>query len=98
MDPFALATSFERWVSLAIALAAVALATLSFAAWRRERAPRMRIVGLGYGAFALFGLLVFGERLLVRLAGAPTAEILEHGASILVLVGLLLFFVAIRQE
>lgn len=98
MDAVALAHALERWISLAIALAAGALALLSFLAWRRERARRMGIVTGGYLLFAAFGSLVFLEHAFADLIGARGAEVVEHGASILILLGLGTFFYAMRQE
>lgn len=98
MDALLVATELERWVSLAIAFAGLALSALSFIAWRRERARRMAVVTLGYAAFALFGLLIFSERLVARLLGAANAEVIEHGAGVFVLAGLAAFFLALARE
>lgn len=98
MDPILLAEGFERWVSILIAITAGTLAIVSFAAWRRERAWRMLVVGIGYALFMTFGLLVALERSITRLFSFASAELIEHGASVLVLAGLLVFFLAISRE
>lgn len=98
MDALDLAQDLERWGSLGIALVAGALAALSVVAWRRERAPRMLVVASGYALFAVFGALTFLERAIARVAGFGTAEVLEHGGTLLVLAGLVVFFFAIARE
>jgi ABC-type Fe3+ transport system permease subunit len=58
-----LAQLLEQDVSLCIFLVAAALSTLSHLTWRRERNHRTRIVTAGHAMFALYGLIVFLERL-----------------------------------
>ena len=93
-----LAQLLEQYVSLGIFLVAAALSALSYLAWRRERDRRMRIVTAGYAMFALYGLIVFLEYPLLPYLGARTVELLEHGSALLILGGLLTFFVAITRE
>lgn len=86
----------EQYISFGVFVVALALATFSVLAWRREREPRMLLVAIGYGMFAVYGLVIFLEYiLLVSLFSYETVEIVEHAASILVLGGLLTFFVAL---
>ena len=93
-----LAQLLEQYVSLGIFLVAAALATLSALAWRRERDRRMAIVTAGYGMFAVYGLVVFLEYILLPYVPYATLELFEHGVAILILGGLLAFFVALTNE
>jgi len=93
-----LAQLLEQYVSLGICLVAAALGAFSYRAWHRERDPRMRTVAVGYGMFALYGLVVFLEYLLVPYLPYATLELLEHASALLVLGGLLTFFVALTRR
>lgn len=92
------AQQLEQLTSLGILVVGAALAALSIAAWRRERDQRMLIVAWAYGLFAIYGLVVFLEYFLVGYLPAEVVEILEHGAGVLVLVGLLAFFLAMARR
>lgn len=91
------AQQLEQLTSLGILVAGVALAALSAAAWRRERDERMLIVAWAYGLFALYGLVVFLEYFLMDYLPFETVELLEHGSAVLILIGLLAFFVAMTR-
>lgn len=93
-----LASLLEQYVSLGVFIVAGALSVLSYLAWRRERDSRMGIVTAGYVMFALYGLVVFLERPLLPYLGARTVELLEHGSALLILTGLLTFFVALMRD
>lgn len=93
-----LAQLLEQYISLGIFVLATGLSVLSFLAWRRERDSRLRIVTLGYAMFALYGLIVFLEYQLLPYFPYATLELLEHGSAILILVGLLTFFVALTRD
>jgi hypothetical protein len=93
-----LAELLEQYVSLGIFVVAVGLSALSFLAWRRERDVRMRIVTLGYAMFALYGLIVFLEHPLNPYVSYATLELLEHGSAVLILAGLLAFFIALTRD
>jgi CHASE2 domain-containing sensor protein len=93
-----LAQLLEQYVSLGIFVLAVALSLFSYLAWRRERDRRMRIVTFGYLLFAVYGLIVFLEYPLLPYVPYATLELLEHGSAILILGGLLAFFVALMQD
>lgn len=93
-----LAALLEQYISLGIFLVAGALSVLSYLAWRRERDPRMRIVTAGYVMFAIYGLVVFLEYPLLPYLGAEMVELLEHGGAILILGGLLTFFIALTRD
>ncbi|MFB6171864.1 MAG: hypothetical protein ABEJ23_04970 [Haloarculaceae archaeon] len=90
----------EQVAGLGTLVVGGALAALSAAAWRRERDRRMLLVGVAYLLFAVHGLVVFGEYLLLEwhVLQFSTVELLEHGSAYLILVGLLVFFVAIFRE
>jgi len=90
-----LAGDLEVVSSLAIFLLASVLAVLSGLAWRRERDRRMLFVTVAYVSFALRGLFVFVEEPLAHLLNT---ELLEHASPFLVVVGLLLFFVAVSRR
>lgn len=87
----------EQYVSLGIFIVAAALSGLSFFAWRRERDRRMAIVSIGYGMFAIYGLIVFLEHILLPYFPYTSLELLEHGSAVLILGGLLTFFVALTR-
>ncbi|WP_323675891.1 hypothetical protein [Halorubellus sp. PRR65] len=93
-----LAELLEQYVSLGIFVLAGGLTIFSYLAWRRERENRMRIVTLGYAMFAVYGLIVFLEYLLLPYLPYATLELLEHGSAILILGGLLAFFVALTRD
>jgi len=93
-----LAQLLEQYVSLGIFVLATGLSTLSYLAWRRERDRRMRIVTLGYVLFAIYGLIVFLEHPLLPYIPYATLELLEHGSAILILGGLLAFFLALTRD
>lgn len=93
-----LAALLEQYISLGIFLVAAALSTLSYVAWRRERDQRMGVVTLGYGMFAVYGLIVFLENPLSAYFAYSTLELLEHGSAILILGGLIAFFVALTRD
>lgn len=88
----------EQYVSLGIFVLAAGLCALSFVAWRREHDRRMRIVTLGYGMFAVYGLIVFLEYPLQQYIRYTTLESLEHGSAVLILGGLLAFFIALTRD
>ncbi|MEF8855977.1 MAG: hypothetical protein V5A16_01000 [Haloplanus sp.] len=52
----------------------------------------------GYALFAVYGLIVFLEYVLLPFLTWPVVEVLEHGAAILILGGLAVFFVALTRE
>lgn len=94
----ALAQKLEQYVGLSVFVVALALASFSFLAWRRERERRMLVVSAGYSMFAVYGLVVFLEYfLLVSMFTYETVELVEHAASVLILTGLLTFFVALAR-
>ncbi|MFB6243566.1 MAG: hypothetical protein ABEH80_05665 [Halobaculum sp.] len=88
----------EQYVSIGIFTVGIVLASLSYAAWRRERDRRMATVTVGYAMFAVYGLVVALEPLLVSLAPYATVELLEHGAAVLILAGLVTFFLALIRR
>jgi hypothetical protein len=93
-----LAQLLEQYVSLGIFVLASSLSALSFLAWRREHDPRMRIVTLGYAMFAVYGLVVFLEYPLLAYLPYATVELAEHGSAVLILGGLLAFFLALTRD
>jgi len=93
-----LAQLLEQYVSLGIFVLAGGLSVLSFLAWRRERDSRMRIVTLGYAMFAVYGSIVFLEYPLLPYLPSATLELLEHASGVLILGGLLAFFVALTRD
>lgn len=93
-----LAQLLEQYVSLGIFLVAAALSTLSYLAWRRERDRRMGIVTAGYAMFTLYGLIVFLEYPLLPYVPYATLELLEHGSAVLILGGLVAFFLALTRD
>ncbi|MFB6102495.1 MAG: hypothetical protein ABEJ73_08000 [Haloplanus sp.] len=93
-----LAQLLEQYVSLGIFVVAAALSAFSFLAWRRERDRRMGIVTAGHAMFAVYGLIVFLEYILLPYLPAASVELLEHGSAILILGGLLAFFAALTRD
>lgn len=94
-----LAQLLEQFISLGIFLLGTTLAALSYLAWRRERDRRMVVVTVAYVLFAVYGLIVFLEYIvLVSILPLGTVEIVEHGAAVLILAGLLAFFAALTAE
>lgn len=93
-----LAQTLEQVISLGIFVLGSVLATLSLMAWRRERDRRMAIVTAAYAMFAVYGLIVFLEYLLLPYLAYPIIELIEHGAAVLILTGLLAFFIALFRE
>ena len=97
-DSLTLAQQLEQYVSLGVFVVGLTLAAFSFLAWRRERDRKMAVVAAGYSMFAVYGLVVFLEYLvLVTLLPYETVELIEHASSVLILVGLLTFFVALTR-
>ena len=90
-----LAEQLEFVSSLSIFLLASVLAILSGLAWRRERDRRMLIVTVAYSMFVLRGIAVVAEG---PLDDILEAELIEYGSPFLVVLGLLLFFIAITQD
>ncbi|MHB9287076.1 hypothetical protein ACKVMT_08555 [Halobacteriales archaeon Cl-PHB] len=95
-----LARQLEQLAGLGIFVVGVALFGLSVAAWRRERDPKLAIVSVAYGLFALHGLAVLAEYYLVawNVLSFEWAELLEHASAFLILAGLLAFFAALSRE
>lgn len=95
-----LAQQVEQLAGLGILLVGLALAALSVVAWRRERDRRMLLVAAAYGLFAVHGLVLFLEYFLlgVSIPVFGSVELIEHVSSLLVLVGLVAFFVAIARR
>ncbi|WP_436927132.1 hypothetical protein [Halosimplex amylolyticum] len=93
-----LARLLEQYVSLGIFVLAAGLSILSYLAWRRERDRRMRVVTVGYVLFAVYGLVVFLEHPLLPYVPYATLELLEHGSAVLILGGLLAFFLALTRD
>lgn len=94
-----LAQQLEQYMSLGIFVVGLALATFSFLAWRRERDQKMLVVATGYSMFAVYGLIVFLEySVLISLFTYETVELIEHASSVLILAGLLTFFVALVRR
>lgn len=88
----------ELYVSLGIFLLASALSGISFLAWRRERDRRMATVATGYLLFGIYGLVVVVEHLLIPYVAYRKLEFVEYSAAVLILIGLLTFFIAMTQE
>lgn len=93
-----LASLLEQYISLAIFLLAGILSGLSYLAWKRERDRRMLIVTGGYAMFGLYGLIVFLEYPLLAYFDSQTVELLEHASALLILGGLLAFFLALTRD
>lgn len=93
-----LAELLEQYISLGVFVVAAVLSALSLFAWRRERDRRMAVVSAGYLMFAVYGFIVFLEPFLRPFVGYASAELLEHGSAVLVLGGLLAFFVALTRR
>lgn len=96
--PLELAQFLEQYVSLGIFIVAAGLGGLSFLAWRRERDRRMRTVAGGYALFAVYGLVVFMEYVLLPYVPYQTLELVEHASALLVLGGLVAFFLAVTRD
>ncbi|GGJ15508.1 hypothetical protein GCM10008995_26670 [Halobellus salinus] len=92
-----LASLVELYVSLGIFLVGAVLSGFSYLAWQRERDLRMRTVAVGYAMFSVYGLVVVAEHLLTPYVAYEALELAEHGFAVLILVGLLTFFVAITR-
>ncbi|MEF8783577.1 MAG: hypothetical protein V5A39_04780 [Haloarculaceae archaeon] len=92
-----LAQQLEQLGGLGIFVVALALATLSALAYRRERDRRMLLVTVAYASFSIYGFVVFVEYFIAEYVGFGTAELLEHASAFLILGGLLAFFVALRE-
>ncbi|WP_251330679.1 hypothetical protein [Haloplanus pelagicus] len=58
----------------------------------------MRTVTLGYAMFAAYGLIVFLEYPLLPYFPYATLELLEHGSAMLILGGLLTFFITLTRD
>lgn len=95
-----LAQQLEQLAGLGILVVSLVLAALSVVAWRRERDRRMLTVAFAYAMFAINGLVVFAEYIVLAYGLLPfdLVELVEHASSFLVLVGLVAFFVAITRE
>lgn len=93
-----LAQLLEQYVSLGIFIVGSVLATLSFLAYRRERVRRLLVVTVAYVFFAVYGFIVFLEYFLVPYLGSELVELIEHAAALLILAGLIAFFVALTRE
>ena len=93
-----LAQQLEQYISLGIFLLGSILTALSFIAWRRERTRRMAVVTVAYALFAIYGLIVFLEYLLLPYLPFQLLEVVEHSAAALIFIGLLAFFIALTQE
>ncbi|GAB6862803.1 hypothetical protein ACFR97_10000 [Haloplanus litoreus] len=93
MTPATFAQLLEQYVSLGIFVVGAALAGFSYLSWRREHARRMLVVTVGYLLFAVYGLIVFMENVLLPSRSYPVVEVLEHGAALLILAGLVVFVV-----
>lgn len=93
-----LAELLEQYVSLGVFVVATVLCLLSVLAWRRERDLRMGIVATGYGMFAVYGLVGFLEYVLISFVSYELLELIEHASALLILAGLLVFFVALIQD
>lgn len=88
---------FEQYGSLGVFVLAAGLSVLSVLAWRRERDPRLGVVAIGYGMFAVYGLVGFLEFVLLPYVAYEVLELIEHGSTVLILTGLLSFFVALTR-
>jgi hypothetical protein len=97
-NPLDLAQILEQYVSLGVVVIATALCGLSVLAWRRERDPRMGIIAVGYGMFAVYGLIGFLEHVLSPFIAYQLLELVEHASAVLILGGLLVFFVALTRD
>lgn len=97
-----------QWLlSLGIFLVGGVLSVLVYLAWRREHDRKLLIVTVAYVLFALRGLSVLVQPL-VEASFEPeelhptlfgtVAELFTHLSALLVLVGLVLFFVATTRS
>ncbi len=89
------ASDIELVVSFGILLCSLGLGTLTFLTWKRERERRLFVVTVAYVLFALRGLAVVLEETLLE---SVRPELIDHLSSVFVLLGLLLFFVAITRD
>ncbi|MFB6107831.1 MAG: hypothetical protein ABEJ82_03185 [Haloplanus sp.] len=97
-----------RWLlSLGIFFVGGALGILTGLAWRRERDRKLLLVTVAYGLFALRGLAVvlepvvefsFEVQELHPSVLVLAAEAFTHLSALLVLTGLVLFFVAFTRS
>ncbi|MFB6121610.1 MAG: hypothetical protein ABEJ68_10890 [Halobacteriaceae archaeon] len=97
-----------RWLlSFAIFLVGAALSVVSYFGWRRERDRKLVLVTVAYALFALRGLAtVTGGAVesTVELPGmhpsllVVAVVVFNHLSALLVLVGLVLFFVALTRS
>ena len=85
----------ELAASLGILVVSLGLGTLTLLTWRRERERRLVVVTVAYGLFACRGLAVIFEEMIYP---GVQPELIDHLSSLFVLLGLLLFFVAIARE
>ncbi len=88
------ATLVEVVVSFGIVVVGLVLGGLSAVVWRREHDPKMGIVTAAYTLFMFRGLFV----LLEETSNIVNPELIDHLSSVLVLFGLVLFFVAVTRD
>ena len=98
----------EFVLSVGIFVVGGLLCLLSMLAWRRERDPKMLTVSVAYLLFALRGLVSVAGYFFHPLLdpetihpSSPTVLVLilvEHLSALLVLIGLVLFFVALVRR
>lgn len=107
MDPLAEPNGFQWLLNLGILLVGGALCGLTALTWRRERDRKLLLVAVAYGLFALRGLaVVVGSLVEVSFELHELhpsllvvwAEVATNLSAILVLAGLVLFFVAITRS
>jgi len=94
----AFAELLELLVSVGIFTVALGLSGLSYLAWQREHDRQMRIVTGGYALFALYGLAVLLQHLLKPYFPYELLDLVEYGAGLFILGGLLMFFFAIKRD
>ena len=98
----------EFVLSIGIFIVGGLLCVLSILAWRRERDPKMLTVSVAYVLFALRGLVIvvgYSFHSLIdpetNHPGSPVVlalVLLDHLSALLVLIGLVLFFVALVRR
>lgn len=88
------ATLVEVGVSFGILVVGLVLGGLSAVVWRRERDSKMAIVTAAYTLFMFRGLFVVLEETI----NIANPELIDHLSSVLVLFGLVLFFVAVTRD
>ena len=107
MNGFADPDGLGWLLSLGILLVGCVLCLLTGLAWRRERDRKLLLVAVAYALFALRGLTVLvGPAVETSLEGSElhpsllvvVAELVTHLSPLLVLTGLLLFFVAVTRS